>query len=228
MDERDTASAVAVPAAAPAPNASNLADTVVGSVYVALGVAFALFLAWAYWSLHGGSLESFALWSTGDKRWLEVLFWSLFTVHTWNTTDVAYEVGFRRFKKHYVLAYIARTFETPPVSLALVFVLVNLGVTFGEDAKISLEKAPIQVVIALAIISAFFSREAVDALQPVAQWFAAITRRRLRHEQRDAVDGATAQDSLTTGRSDPAQPASGTQVAASDADRMVGDMTQHA
>ena len=60
-------------------------------------------------------------------------------------------------------------FEAPAVSLALVIIITNLGLTVGK-ADISLEQAPPLIVIAFAIISAYFSRETVQALYAVSKW----------------------------------------------------------
>ena len=144
-------------------------DYFVGSLYVTMGVGFAVLIAWFYWYMHGGSLDTFSVWSTGDKKWLEVIFWSFFTKHAWNITDVSYEMAHMRFQKRYVWVYISQTFEAPPISLSLVYILVNFGVTISS-ITLSLEEVPIEMIIALAVISSYFSREAVSALQKAASW----------------------------------------------------------
>ena len=67
----------------------HLLDYASASAIVALGAAAFFFLARAYWTLHGGSVETFSFWATGDIRWLEVLFWALLTSIAWNTTQAA-------------------------------------------------------------------------------------------------------------------------------------------
>jgi hypothetical protein len=158
--------------------ASDWSDYMVGTVYTILGVAFAIWLGRLYWEVHGGNIDTFSFWTTNDKKWLEVLFWSFFTAHAWNMTDAAYAMWNRDFQKRYIWAYVSRIFEAPPISLALVFVVMNLGVAFG-GATISLKEAPILVVIAFAIISAYFSRQTVEALQSVAIWLSNLVRSKL-------------------------------------------------
>ena len=139
---------------------ADSSDQVAGSAYVA-----ALFLtAWLYWQLHGGSVAAFSFWSDGDRRWLEIIFWSLFTKQAWTVTDVAFELGYGRFRRRYVWAYFGQTLEAPPTSLAFVYLVTNLGVVIG-GTSLSFKEAPVQTMIALAILASYFSRDAVGALQ---------------------------------------------------------------
>ncbi len=162
--------------------ASDWSDYAIGTLFVAIGTVLAVLLGWFYWNVHGGSVDNFSLWAVGDKKWLEVLFWSFFTVHAWNITDSASAIWDGKFQKRFVWFYIGRMFETPPISLALVFIVINLGVAFG-DTTISLKEAPIIVIIAFAIVSAYFSREAVDTLQEVAKWFIKQVKGKLNPEE---------------------------------------------
>jgi hypothetical protein len=148
---------------------SDRNDYIIGAFFILFGIAFTIILGWFYWFAHGGLTNPFSFWTTGNLEWLEVLFWSLLTVHVWNMTDVAYGISNNSFKKRYILWYLSRMFEAPPVSLALVVVIFNFGISFG-DAKFSLTEAPILLVIAFAIISAYFSRQTINALQSVANW----------------------------------------------------------
>jgi hypothetical protein len=148
---------------------SDWSDYLAGTLYVIIGVAIAIIVGWFYWDLHGGNLEDFAFWTEGDKKWLEVIFWSAFTIHTWNITTVAMHISDGKFNKRWIWEYLGKTFETPPISLALVFIVINLGVAFG-DTTLSLQEAPITVVIAFAIISAYFSRQTTEALKVAAEW----------------------------------------------------------
>lgn len=148
---------------------SDLADWTdygVGALYIILGLVFAALLIWGYWNMHGGSVEKFLFWADGDKKWLEVLFWSFFTAHVWNMTDIGWYIGTREFQKCQVWYYISRTFEAPPTALALVSIVLNFGIAFG-DTTISLKDAPILLIIALSIVSAYFSREAADTLKTI-------------------------------------------------------------
>ncbi len=169
------------------PNVTNedkvdWSDYIIGTLYIVIGVLFAIFIVWIYWILHGGDINTFAFWSSDDKKWIEVLFWSLFTVHAWNITDAANWMWYKGFQKRFVWYYIGRMFETPPISLALVFVIINLGVAFG-DTTISLKESPILIIIALAIISAYFSQQTIDSLKEVAIWITGQVKSKLNPEE---------------------------------------------
>ncbi len=152
---------------------SDQSDYLVAAVFLVIATSLEILLGWLYWQLHGGNIDNFTFWTSGDKKWLEALFWSLITVFAWNITDIAGYLWKQSFQKRYIWDYIGHTFEAPPISLALVFITINLGIAIG-DTTISLEKAPITVIIAFSIIATYFSREAVGALKKVAVSFSKL------------------------------------------------------
>ena len=156
----------------------SVSDYFVGSLFVIIGVTIWGLVGLVYWNLHGGSIDNFSFWTTGDKKWLEALFWSFLTGIAWNVTSVAFDMRDQIFQKRDVFSWLGRILEAPLISFALVFVLTNLGVAFG-DTTISLSQAPITVVIAFAIISAYFAPQTIQAIGAVADWFQKQVRARL-------------------------------------------------
>jgi hypothetical protein len=66
---------------------------------------------------------------------------------------------------------------------ALVFIITNLGLAFGDTTTISLAGALIFVIIAFSIISAYFSSQTVTALGAVADWLVRAVRGKIGAEE---------------------------------------------
>lgn len=144
-------------------------DFVVGILFVLFSLSALVGLGWYYWELHGGSPETFAFWDTGDKKWLEIFFWALFTVLAEHLGRASYWMSENGFQKRDALKYIGTTLEAPVIAFALVFVVINLGVSFG-DTSISLTQVPITVMIAFSIIAAYTAYETRQGIGHVSRW----------------------------------------------------------
>lgn len=148
----------------------DTSDYIAGGFYILVSLALLYLLGRYYWTTHGGSFDKFAFWDTGNKKWFEVLFWSVLSSIAQNTGWGAYEMSQAKFQKRQILLQFARIVEAPFISLALIFVLFNLGVAFG-DVAITLSEVPITVVVAFTIVASFFAWRTKEALDEVAKWF---------------------------------------------------------
>lgn len=165
----------------------DISDYTVGLIYVLISLAVLIWLISFYWKLHGSDIDSFAFWETGAKKWFEILFWALFGSIAQNTGWGAFKISKRNFQKREVLLQFARIVEAPFISLALIFILFNIGVSFG-DATVSLSDVPITIVIAFTIIASFFAWRTKDALDQVAIWFIEQVKERLGVKAEDDED----------------------------------------
>ena len=142
-------------------NEMKRTDYIAATVVMSVLLVILVLSAWLYWNLHGSNASEFAFWSQGDWKWAEVLFWSFFTAVAWTTATVGVNMqGTKLFRSDWSWWSFGRILEAPLVSLALVFILTNLGVAFG-DLTLSLKDAPIPILIALAIVATYFSDDAV-------------------------------------------------------------------
>ena len=147
----------------------DLWDYFWGILFMILSMVALALLAWYYWNLHGGSIDKFAFWDTGDKKWLEVLFWASFTCLAEHLGRASYWMAEKGFQKRDALKYIGTTLEAPIIAFALVFVVFNLGVSFGESS-VSLKNVPMTVVIAFAIVSAYTAGDTRLSILHVGKW----------------------------------------------------------
>jgi hypothetical protein len=145
-------------------------DYITGGIYVLTSLALLFALARYYWITHGGSYDKFEFWETGNKKWFEVLFWSLLTSIAQNTAWGAFKMSKNIFQKREILLQFARIVETPFKSLALIFILFNIGVAFGETT-VSLSNVPAPILIACTIVASYFAWNTKDALDNVSQSF---------------------------------------------------------
>jgi hypothetical protein len=148
------------------PERPDFWDQAVGGLFVIVIGLCMVFLARFYWIQHGGDISTFKFWGEDNQKWLEVLAWGLLTAFAWTISDVARLMAIRKFQKRYAWRYLGRVFHAPVVSLALVYIVITSGIVLG-DTTLSLKDAPMPVVIALAIVFAYFSPQTVDALLAV-------------------------------------------------------------
>ncbi|MBL8089966.1 MAG: hypothetical protein KF758_01615 [Anaerolineales bacterium] len=148
----------------------DTSDFVVGFIYMLISLGILIALGVYYWNIHGGSLENFSFWEDERKKWLEVVFWAFFASIAQNIGYGMYKMGEGILQKRNILLLFARNIEAPFISLALIFVLFNLGVAFG-DATITLKDVPVTVMIAFTIVTSFFSWQTKASLEVVSVWF---------------------------------------------------------
>lgn len=148
----------------------QVSDFIVGLLYVVVSFIILVAIGIYYWKSHGSSLEGFTFWEEDNNKWIEIIFWAFFASTAHNTGYAAYKISKRDFQKRDALLYFARVIEAPFISLALIFVIFNFGISFG-DTTISLKDVPISVAIAFTIVTSFFAWDTKDALEEVAKGF---------------------------------------------------------
>lgn len=148
----------------------DISDYITGGIYILISLMLLFVLGRYYWLTHGGSFETFAFWETDNKKWFEVFFWSLFGSIAQNTGRGAYKMSINTFQKREILLQFARIIESPFITLALIFILFNVGVAFGETT-ISLSETPPPVVIAFTIVASYFAWHTKNALDEIARSF---------------------------------------------------------
>jgi hypothetical protein len=158
-------------------------DYIVGILGILFGVVALGVLGYIYLQRHGGMGENFTLWSKGDARWLELLFWSAFTTLSRGVLGMGIVMGFeQQFQKRQVFTFLVSVFQNAVMALAAVMVVLNFGVSFGA-VTLSLKDASMEIVIGLTIISTIFAQQTGDLLASVADWLARVVKSKLAAEE---------------------------------------------
>lgn len=158
-------------------------DYAVGIIGILFSVAVLLVLGYIYWRLHGEETRTFSLWSIGDARWLEVLFWSVFTSLSRGVLELGFEMGIdQQFQKRRLFIFLVSVFQNSIMALATVLVVLNLGVSFG-GVTLSLKDTSMEIVIGLTIISAVFAKNTGELLWSVSNWLLRAVKSKLAVEE---------------------------------------------
>lgn len=151
-------------------------DSKYGLAFIAVSLGVLYILGTWYWNCHltpsvkdGKEVWEFAFWKDGSKIYLEVIFWSLVGGLVKALYLAGYWMSRRQFERRYIPWYIATTAQAPVISLALLIIFLNLGVSLG-DATLSFKSADVTVVISLSIILGYFSKNTYQGLNRISEW----------------------------------------------------------